>query len=92
MAVSISPTNPGPVHDPRLRETDKYVAALQGDLNQQARELRAGTENVPRGTGNWMPVDRQLFDPRKYPRGFMPGKRLPAGHMGTFGGVVRIES
>ena len=92
MAVSISPGNPGPIGDPRLLETNNYLKALQSDLDEQAKEFRAGMEHVPRGSGNMVPVDREIFNPEKYPKGFMPGKRLPAGNIGTFGGVVRIES
>ena len=87
MAVVVSPTNPGVVYDPRLKAKTNYMEALQQDLASQAKELFA-PENMVNQIGNWMPIDKEIFDPTKYPRGFMPGKKVGfSGLVGTTNGV-----
>lgn len=88
MAGTVSPTNPGLVTDPRNMATSNWLNAVQNDLNGQVKELAIN----PTGDkiGNWMPIDREIFNPAKYPHGFMPGKINSSTQVGMFGSLVRI--
>jgi hypothetical protein len=65
MAVSITPTNPGLVSDPRLNAANQYWAAVQKDLNAQKSEI--GNPNDP--IGNWQPLTPAMGPPREFHAG-----------------------
>jgi hypothetical protein len=86
MAVVLSPTNPGPIYDPRLAAQQSWLQAVQSDLKSMERELSNIPGKAPLGMPS--PVDKNIFNPAKYPYGFQPGRRF--GHTGAFGPLTRI--
>jgi hypothetical protein len=89
MATVVTASNPGLVYDPRFKAAMNWVNAVQKDLDAQARDIGGpAPENKGNAIGSWKPVDKEIFNPQKYPRGFMPGGKLPF-FQGAFG-VRRI--
>lgn len=96
MSVSLSPSNPGVIYDPRFRAAQTYLAAVEADLKAQTKDFGL---NIP---GNrelyeqkYQPLPSNLFTPEGQPNpeahGFSPGRRFGfTGVMGTLGGVRRI--
>ena len=79
------PTTSGPIYDPRLMASQKWLVALQQELNKVAGER--GSFGPP--VGNPRPLDPGLYDPNKYPSAFIPNRKV-GGTYGLFGGVRRI--
>lgn len=84
--AEVSGTNSGPIYDPRVRASNLWLVYVQRDLDAIAKER--GTNFKP--VGNPQPLDPGLYDPTKYPKTFLPNRRLLGGVIGTFGGVRRI--
>jgi hypothetical protein len=86
MATVLSPGNPGPIYDPRLKAQQNWLDAVQSDLKSMERELSNIPGRSPIGTPS--PVSSSIFNPTAHPHGFMPGRRY--GHTAAFGPLTRI--
>jgi hypothetical protein len=83
--ADFAPTTSGPIYDPRLMASQRWLVAMQRDLNRVAQER--GNFGPP--VGNPQPLDPDLYDPTKYPDSFIPNRKV-GGIVGLFGGVRRI--
>ncbi len=86
MSVAITPGNPGPISDPRLRAMHNWLGAVQKDLNQQSNDLMSNVPNK-KLVGSPTPVSKELFKPKAH--GAMQGRQY--GHdPSVFGPLTRI--
>lgn len=96
MAVSLSPSNPGVIYDPRLGAAQSYLAAVEADLKDQTKGFGLSVPgNREIYDSKYKPLPDNLFTPDGRPNpaanGFAPGRTMGfAGVIGTLGGVRRI--